>query len=413
MRRLDDRRTLKALLTGPAQREDSESQIRMVATHLAKFYATQAPLTVRTTEFRDNLRRHIEENERQLLQIASSAADRHTIHLVHSTQKRFLVTYADLFDNRVRDGRIVDGHGDLRPEHIYLYNQPLVIDCVEFNAEYRTNDILDELAFLAMECDRLGERQVGQTLFEAYARASKDIPPVRLLAFYKAYRACVRAKVNALRSQQEATPQAAFSLESEREYLVLAENYVRDLGPRLLILVGGLMGTGKSTLASQLGKLLSAEVISSDIIRERSGNSATDRPDSFGEGKYSLDARMETYKSLMAAAANSFASNDAVILDATFSSAAMRELAVDLANSCGAQPLQVECTCPREIAIHRIAERVSAGGSASEALPEFYDLQAAEAEPPLQSVPRVTVDTTLALGRQEAIVLEQIQCVIP
>jgi hypothetical protein len=360
------------------------------------------------------LQRHVDENEHELLQIVSSSADYDSIRRVHASQKRFLVTHRDVFDDRVRDGRIVDGHGDLRPEHIYLYNRPLVIDCIEFNAEYRTNDIVDELAFLAMECDRLGDRSVGYTLFDAYACASNDIPLAQLVTFYKAYRACVRAKVAALRSQQQRPQQASSSLQSEHDYLHLAEDYTDELGPRLILLVGGLMGTGKSTLAEQLGKLLSAEVIHSDMLREQppSAEANQDISPQFGKGNYALEARMETYKSLMAEAASSFVRNDVVVLDATFCTTATRGLALDLARSCGAELLQLECTCPRDIAIGRIADRISAGGSSSEALPEFYDLQAAEAASALPSTALVKVDTTLSRRRQEEIVLAQVRNVI-
>ena len=109
--------------------------------------------------------------------IAETDDERDAVRLIHASQKRFLATHQDLFDDRVRDGRIVDGHGDLRPEHVYLYRQPLIIDCIEFSSEYRENDIVDELAFLAMECDRLGGSFVGEQLFAAYAEASGERPP--------------------------------------------------------------------------------------------------------------------------------------------------------------------------------------------------------------------------------------------
>jgi aminoglycoside phosphotransferase family enzyme/predicted kinase len=410
MKRLDDERTLDAVLTRSHDITEWKPPVQSAATYLAQFYTTQAPVTVRTSEFRTGFRRHVDDNERQLLEITTSEADHDSVRLIHSAQRRFLVTHRDVFDNRARDGRIVDGHGDLRPEHLYLYPQPLVIDCIEFNIEYRTNDIADELSFLAMECDRLGAQSVGRILFDEYARLSNDRPPPSLVAFYKSYRACVRAKVAALRSQQQTRSAANSSLRAEHDYLRLAQRYIRDLGPPLILLVGGLMGTGKSTLAEQLGRLLSAKVLRSDIVRRSTKPEPSESH--FGEGKYSKGARMETYRALMAAAADALARNNTVILDATFSLREMRQLAVALTDRCGAALVQVECTCPPEVAMDRIADRIQSGGSASEAMPEFYAFQAAEADPPLASVPLVKVDTTLALGRQEEIVLKQVQCVI-
>ena len=417
MRRLDDDRTLESLLSATANNDSGnadglDGQISALADHLAQFYATQAPVTVRTTEFREQLRRHVDENEHQLLQIAPTDDDGNLIRRIHSSQKRFLVTHHDTFDNRVRDGRIVDGHGDLRPDHVYLYNRPFVIDCIEFNAEYRANDIADELAFLAMECDRLGSGCVGRQLFDAYTRVSQDIPSNRLVAFYKSYRACVRAKVLALRSKQQRLPNAKKSARAEHEYLKLAEGYTRDIGPRLVLTVGGLMGTGKSTLADQLKSLLSAEVVSSDVIRQGVRTTPAEGPQPFGEGDYSPQIRLQTYQAMVAAARETFDRAHTVILDATFATTAMRQLAAELAMSCDAKLLQVECTCPRDVAISRIKERMSVGKSTSEALPEHYDQQAAESDPPLSNLPQVNVDTTLALGRQEAIVMEQVELVI-
>ncbi len=88
-------------------------------------------------------------------------------------------------------GRIVEGHGDLRPEHIWLGEPPAIIDCLEFSAELRTLDVADELGFLALECERLGAPQLGRALLDAYAGAAGDVPDAALVDFYQAWRACV------------------------------------------------------------------------------------------------------------------------------------------------------------------------------------------------------------------------------
>jgi aminoglycoside phosphotransferase family enzyme len=100
-----------------------------------------------------------------------------------------------LFDARVHTGKIIEAHGDLRPEHICLERQPAIIDCLEFNRELRILDIASELAFLALECERLGAPQVGNLILEAYGDTTGDWLPPRLLQFYKSYHACIRAKI--------------------------------------------------------------------------------------------------------------------------------------------------------------------------------------------------------------------------
>ena len=412
MRRLDDARTLEAVLSHPDAAANCEPQIRAVAEHLAKFYVSQAPITTRIGEFREQLRHHIADNQHQLLQLDALESAQNTIRLVHAAQMRFLVVHQEVLDDRVRDGRIVDGHGDLRPEHIYLNHEPLVIDCIEFNDEYRINDIADELAFLAMECDRLHVASVGKLLFEAYAEESHDVVPPRLLAFYKAYRACVRAKVAALRGQQldsnASTPSGERERSLEHIYLELAEQYVGDLESRLVILVGGLMGSGKSTLAAQIGEQLSGEIISSDVVRQQLTQPGTvpQAAEAYGEGKYSTQSRMDTYRAMMSYAADAMAHNNLVILDATFSTHDMRQLAFQFAESHGAKIVQVQCNCPRDVALQRLADRARAGDSASEAKPEHFDLQAADSQEATSAFPLVDVDTTLALARQREAVLD-------
>ena len=129
-------------------------------------------------------------------------------------------------NERVRAGRVVEGHGDLRPEHVWLGEPPAIIDCLEFSAELRTLDTADELAFLALECERLGAPQLGRALLDAFAEFTGDVPAPALVDFYQAFRACVRANI-AIRHLREARyrddpkwPRRA------REYLALARQKV-------------------------------------------------------------------------------------------------------------------------------------------------------------------------------------------
>lgn len=137
---------------------------------------------------------------------------------------RFLVDESDLLTERVRNGHIVEGHGDLRAEHICLETAPVIIDCLEFNRELRLVDPFDELADLALECSRLGADWIGDTLQERCTTVLEDRPPQRLLAFYTACRACLRARL-ALRhllTPAVRTPDRWLPL--AREYLERAES---------------------------------------------------------------------------------------------------------------------------------------------------------------------------------------------
>jgi uncharacterized protein len=101
---------------------------------------------------------------------------------------------AILLEERVKQGRVVEGHGDLRPEHVCLTEPPVIIDCLEFSRALRLVDPFDELAFLALECELLGAGWIGDLLLKECAEGLEDHPPADLLAFYWAYRACLRAR---------------------------------------------------------------------------------------------------------------------------------------------------------------------------------------------------------------------------
>jgi aminoglycoside phosphotransferase family enzyme len=126
----------------------------------------------------------------------------------------------------VSQGRIVEGHGDLRPEHVCLGPEPLFIDCLEFNRDWRVLDPADELAYLAMECEHAGAPWIGEVVFETYREATGDNPPLPLVRFYKAYRATVRAKLSAwhLKDHPDPADQGKWIARAQR-YLELAGRY--------------------------------------------------------------------------------------------------------------------------------------------------------------------------------------------
>jgi len=130
-----------------------------------------------------------------------------------------------LITERVRLGWIREIHGDLRPEHIYLRTTPIVIDCLEFSRELRLLDPVDEIAFLAMECDRAGAVPLGKALQACYQHLMPDRPPEGLWQFYKASRAVLWA-VLGLRHQQNPEQWRQRAI----DYLRLARGYLDVLG---------------------------------------------------------------------------------------------------------------------------------------------------------------------------------------
>ncbi|MEX2307311.1 MAG: AAA family ATPase [Pirellulales bacterium] len=381
--------------------EDSED----IAKHLINFYAGLLPKPLSSDDYRQALDRHIRANGMALLE--SLPAERARLRRIQSAQLRYLNVRTELIDKRVATGRIVDGHGDLRPEHIYLDGHPIVIDCIEFSDELRTVDIADELSFLSMECRRLGDGRVGEVVISQYQRVCKDEIPETLLAFYAGYRALVRAKVALLRDQQLAAKISQPSADLIRQYVDLADSYAEKLGPPVLLIVGGLMGTGKSTLAVKLADTLGVESISTDLVRH-SMLGPSKVPASYGEGHYLPDMRSRVYEELLRQASEHLKDRQSVVLDGTFLTDGLRTRAYDLGYRYGAETLHVQCTCPRQIAYARIQQRVDTGQSESEARTELHDLQARDYQPLLADDPSITIDTTQPISQQVSVVCAEL-----
>ena len=290
----------------------------------------------------------------------------------------------------------MEGHGDLRPEHIYFTPLPVIIDCIEFNREFRTLDVADELAFLAMECELLGDSGVARTVLQQYSDRTGDEPAPVLTDFYCAYRACVRAKVQALRAEQLAGEMQDQLLASARRYLDLAEQHVQHLGPPVVVLVRGLSGTGKSTLAESIRDELGWELLSTDSIRRELFGAETEDND-FNQGRYRPENRQRVYTELHRRAEQKVSAGTSVVLDGTYLLHSQRATVHELARGHGAALLDVCCQCPAEVAVERIQSRLRGGTSLSEARAEFHTLQRERQETDPEGAGTLTVDTSAGM----------------
>ncbi|HSD95995.1 MAG TPA: hypothetical protein VLB06_02525 [Sulfuricaulis sp.] len=191
MRRLPAERMLDHLIRHQAL---EPVELHTVAERLAHFYRERTPQKISGEEYRRQYEHYLRANHEALANplFELPAA---LVEFVHGAQWKFLRSTPALFDRRAAEGRIIEGHGDLRPEHVCMESPPVIFDCLEFNRIFRIIDAADELAFLSMECERLGAPQVEQELFQAYRRITGDHPPPPLVYFYKAYRASLRARL--------------------------------------------------------------------------------------------------------------------------------------------------------------------------------------------------------------------------
>jgi aminoglycoside phosphotransferase family enzyme len=198
-----------------------------VAALLAVFYREAQVAGLTPQGYRDWLRTEIDANALALDQPRYNFQAA-VIQETAAAQRAFLKQRADALDARVLAGRIVEGHGDLRPEHICLGPPPVIIDCVEFNRDFRLLDQADELAYLAMECERLGDPKVGAALLAHFRTASGDDPPDVLIHFYKSFRALLRAKLAAWHLDDHTVARPSVWANRAQAYLALARQHILE-----------------------------------------------------------------------------------------------------------------------------------------------------------------------------------------
>ena len=221
MRRLPRDRMLDHVIRsgGPTKVE-----IAALGDLLVRFYR-QAPVEELTpAAYIGQLNANIREDICEL----TGRADHLPFELIRGTGRalrKTMVRRADMFRARAVAHRIVEAHGDLRPEHVCLIDPPVIIDCLEFRRDFRLLDPLDELAFLGMECERLGAPRIGQALLRQYRDATGDDAPAALVDFYAAMRATLRAKL-AIWHVQNGDPDATDHwTAAAHEYLDLAARH--------------------------------------------------------------------------------------------------------------------------------------------------------------------------------------------
>lgn len=199
----------------------AKDDARRVGALLAHFYSTAPVAAMSRAEYRRQMAAEIRNNYQELSRPELSLPGE-WLDATTTAQWNMLQNEPGLFDERVAAQRIVEAHGDLRPEHICLGPPPVVIDCLEFSRALRVLDAASEIAFLWLECERLGAPEVGRMIFASYCDGSGDRPPAALMKFYVSYHACVRAKVAVWHLNDHQIDHPAKWIEKAGHYLRLA-----------------------------------------------------------------------------------------------------------------------------------------------------------------------------------------------
>lgn len=228
MRRLPEARLMKNLfLSGSLTREDLERIARVLAGfHRAAERSPEIDRFGRPEAFKINT----EENFEQVAPYVGLTIDREDLAAIRSWTEAFYRQHAPLFERRIREGRIRDGHGDLHMEHICLQNEVAIFDCIEFNDRFRYGDTLADLAFLLMDLELHDGHALARTLWKIYREESGEGEVEELLRFYKVYRAFVRGKVNGFQTRDPGIPETAkiAAVQTARRYFCLARSYVEQ-----------------------------------------------------------------------------------------------------------------------------------------------------------------------------------------
>ena len=306
---------------------------------------------------------------------------------LRSYTNAFLEQKAPLLERRAREGRVRDCHGDVHSAHVCFSDSIVIYDCIEFNDRFRYGDVASEVAFLAMDIDYHGRPDLSREFVEAYLEASSDGELREVLDFYKCYRAYVRGKVEGFKLKDPLISEAEKGrvLGVAQRYYELADSYC-DPGLRpTLFIISGLIGTGKSTLAREMGRRAGFAVISSDVTRKALADiPATERHlDSFQEGLYSPETTRRTYDEMYQAAQSILEEGRSVILDASFNKAEERGRARALAQAAGADFKAIECVASEETLRERLGRRFESE-SVSDGRLEIFDQFKLDFEPLLE-----------------------------
>jgi len=290
-----------------------------------------------------------------------------------------------LLEERVANGRIRDGHGDLRTSSV-CFTEPLAIfDCLDFSARLRCSDVASDVAFLAMDLRLRMRPDLGEAFVQRYVARSGDTGLPRLVPFYVCYRACVRGKVESLRAEEpeiSCADREDAARMARRAFGVACDAASEDLPP-VLLAISGLSGSGKSALARELGSRRGWEVLSSDVIRKSlHGLAAEERAtEALDCGLYSPEATRRIYARLAADAGAALGQGKCAIVDATAQAAWQRTVLADAARTHGALFLLAEVRASDEVIRARLEARAREPGGVSDAGREVYLAQKARWEP--------------------------------
>jgi len=407
MRQLPRERMMDSLLPSG---ELTEEMVVKVAEKLAAFHnKAKTSREISIYGGLKTIRKNADENFSQTEKYIGISIPPRKYHQIKAYTDDFIKANISLFNKRMEEGRIRDCHGDLHAAHICFTNSICIYDCIEFNDRFRYCDVASEIAFLAMDLDRYLRPDLSHAFVNAYAQLSRDEELLKLLNFYKCYRAYVRGKVESFKLDDPYIPQDKAILNTAANYFGLAYMYTR--AKPILFITAGLAGTGKTTLVQALSRRLGLTVISSDVTRKKLARiPITERRfESFEAGIYSEDFSRKTYYEMFTEAGRLLSQGQPVILDASFKKKEGRQRARKLAEESGADFAVIECILDEETVRKRLEQRAKEG-SVSDGRWEIFESQKRDfdkiTEIPTQK--HIVLDTSQPLDENINLILDEV-----
>ena len=350
-----------------------------------------------------SVKKNIDENFEQTESVIDITVPKEVYNYIQDVATKFFEMKKDVFERRIREGRIHDCHGDLHSGNIVVSDKIYIFDCIEFNKRFRYCDVASDIGFLAMDLDYLNYPYLSSYLIDKYVEKSNDTGIFDVLNFYKAYRAYVRGKVIGFQlndSNFDETKKKDI-IETTKKYFDLSHYYASlfslDLDERrpILFIVSGLTGTGKSTISLKIAVDYHAHIINTDIVRkELAGIDKFERHhDEFNTGLYAPEKIDYTYEKVMEKAANLLKQGDNVVLDATFQKKEYRDMTKKIADENNAVLLTIQCVCPDDVVKKWLEERLKKK-SVSDGRWEIYLNQKEIFEPFISEKNYIEMDTS-------------------
>ncbi len=408
MRRLPEQFLMRTLL---AEGKLDAGQLEAVAALLHSFYEAAEVFKDGRFGSREKVGFDVEENFSQTETFINDTIPARDFDRISASSRDFLERKRKLFARRVKGGFIREGHGDLHMEHICLVpdGPPVIYDCIEFNQRFRRLDVVNDIAFLAMDLE-VNNRFDYAALFLDYCRERFGaLFAPELLFFYKCYRAYVRGKVWSFISSDPAMvgDQRKQAKERARRYFKLAAIYAAPK-PIGITLLAGVSGSGKSYLARALENLWQVKVLRSDVVRkELLGLAGQNAAAPYGKGIYTRKMTVKTYTEMAKQAAAIIARGESVTIDASCLKAVDRQLFYDAAQAAGVPVRLLVCRAPRPVIEENLRKRAALAVDASDADISIARHQRFEAPTcdELEAVTWIEIDTRCDL-------VEQIYCLV-